>query len=186
MPQCFRDTYTSTKVILDCTELFCHRPSSLTIQSSLFSHYKHHVTHKCLVDIAPSGAITFVSELFDGSISDIEIVKRSGMLQKELWEDGDSVMADRGFTVTELLKPLGVALNIPGFLKGQDQLSHEDVTESQTTAAVRIHVERAIQRIKNFRQIRNEIPLVLHGSVNQIWTVSCLLCNFMNPLIKQD
>ena len=95
-------------------------------------------------------------------------------------------MADRGFTITELLKPLGVALNIPAFLKGQDQLSHEDVTESQTIAAVRIHVERAIQRIKKFRQIRNEIPLVLHRSVNQIWTVSCLLCNFMNPLIKQD
>ena len=159
MPQCFRDTYPSTKVIIDCTELFCQRPSSLTIQSSLFSHYKHHVTYKGLVGIAPSGAITFVSELFDGSISDIEMVKRSGMLQKELWEDGDSVMADRGFTITELLKPLGVALNIPAFLKGQDQLSHEDITESQTIAAVRIHVERAIQRLKKFRQIRNENPL---------------------------
>ena len=67
------------------------------------------------------------------------------------------LISDRGFTITELLKPLGVALNIPAFLKGQDQLSHEDVTESQTIAAVRIHVERAIQGIKKFRQIRNEI-----------------------------
>ena len=186
MPQSFKDTYPTTKCIIDCTELFCQRPSSLAIQSSLFSHYKHHVTYKGLVGIAPSGAITFVGELFDGSISDVEIVKRSGILQKEFWEDGDSVMADRGFTIADLLSPMGVSLNIPSFLRGKDQLSHEEVRESQTIASVRIHVERAIQRIKKFRQIRNEIPLVLHGSVNQIWTISCLLCNFMNPLIKQE
>ena len=185
MPKCFKETYPSTKVIIDCTELFCQKPSSLTIQSSLFSHYKHHVTYKGLVGIAPSGAITFVSELFDGSISDVEIVKRSGFLQKELWEQGDSVMADRGFTIDDLLQPLGVSLNIPAFLSGRSQLSHNEVTESQTIAAVRIHVERAIQRIKRFRQIRNEIPLSLHGTVNQIWTVCCLLCNFMDPLIKE-
>ena len=184
MPQVFKDTYPSTRVIIDCTELFCQRPSSLTIQSSLFSHYKHHVTYKGLVGIAPSGGITFVSELYDGSISDVEIVKRCGILQKELWSDSDSLMADRGFTIQNLLKPLGVSLNIPAFLQGREQLTMEEVTESQTIAAVRIHVERAIQRVKKFRQIRNEIPLVLHGSINQIWTISCLLCNFMPPLIK--
>ena len=59
------------------------------------------------------------------------------------------------------------------------------MTESQTIASVRVHVERAIQRIKKFRQIRNEVLLVLHGSNNQIWTVSCLLWNFMPSLIKQ-
>ena len=94
-------------------------------------------------------------------------------------------MAGRAFTIAHLLQPLKVSLNIPAFLGDKDQLSHAAVAESQTIAAVRIHVERAIQRIKKFRQIRNEIPLVLHGSINQIWTVSCLLCNFMNPLIKE-
>ena len=55
------------------------------------------------------------------------------------------------------MDPLGVTLNIPSFLAEKDQLSQEEVTESQTIAAVRIHVERAIQRIKYFRQIRNKI-----------------------------
>ena len=91
-------------------------------------------------------------------------------------------MADRGFTIKKQLEPLGATLNIPSFLAGKDHLSQEEVTESQTIAAVRIHVERAIHRIKYFRQIRNEIPLTMHGSINQIWTVSCLLCNFMPPL----
>ena len=66
-------------------------------------------------------------------------------------------MADRRFTIKKQLEPLGVTLNIPSFLAGKDQLSQEEVTESQTIAAVQIHVERAIQRIKYFRQIRNEI-----------------------------
>ena len=66
-----------------------------------------------------------------------------------------------------------------------NNLTNEEVTESQTIVSVRIHVERGIQRIKKFRQIRNEIPLVLYGSINQIWAVSCLICNFMPSLIKQ-
>ena len=41
MPECFKATYPNTRVIIDCTELFCQKPCSLTIQSSLFSHYKH-------------------------------------------------------------------------------------------------------------------------------------------------
>ena len=172
-------------MIIDSTELFCQKPSSLTIQSSPFSHYKHHITYTGLVGISPSGAITFVSEFYGGSKSDVETAKRCGILNKELWSMDDDVLADRGFTIKKQLQPLGVTLNIHSFLAAKDQLPQEEVPESQTIAAVRIHVERAIQRIKYFRQIRNEIPLTMHGSTNQIWTVSCLLCNFMPPLIKQ-
>ena len=152
----------------------------------MYSHYKSHVTYKGLVGIAPSGAITFVSQLYEGCISDKEIVERCGILNENFWENNDSLMADRGFTITDLLKPLNVELNIPSFLEGRSQFSEGKVKESQVIASVRIHVERAIQRIKKFRQIRNEIPLTLHGSINQIWTVACLLCNFMSPLIQKD
>ena len=183
MPESFKRTYPTTRCI-DCTELFCQSPSSLNIQNSLFSHYKHHVTYKGLIGIAPSGAITFISQLYSGSISDKEIVNRCGTLKKELWDDNDSVMADRGFTIEDELKCLNVQLNIP--LDGREQLTKGEVKESQSIASVRIHVERAIQRVKKFRQLRNEIPLVLHGSINQIWTVACLLCNFLPPLIQES
>ena len=99
MPEYFRDTYPNKRAIIDCTELFCQKPSSLTIQSSLFSQYKHHITYKDLVGISPSGAITFVSELYDGSTSDVETVKRCGILNKELWSKDYGVMTDRGFTI---------------------------------------------------------------------------------------
>lgn len=151
MPEPFRRTYPTTRCILDCTELFCQRPSSLSTQSSLYSSYTHHVTYKGLVGIAPSGAITFVSQLYPGSTSDKEIVTRSGILEKELWDKNDSVMADRGFLIAEELEEIGVSLNIPAFLGGRAQLTRAEVKESQTIASVRIHVERAIQRIKKFQ-----------------------------------
>ena len=75
-------------------------------------------------------------------------------------DEFNSLMTDRGFTVENLLKPLGVSLNIPAFLHGREQLTNEEVTQSQTIPSVQIHLERAIQRIKKFRQIRNDIPLV--------------------------
>ena len=185
MPDRFKRTYPTTRCIIDCTELYCQRPSSLATQSSLYSHYKAHVTYKGLVGITPDGTISFISSLFDGSISDKAIVKQSGFLQKAFWDSGDSVMADRGFQIQEYLDPFQVKLNIPAFLSGREQLTAAEIKESQTIAHVRIHVERAIQRIKKFKILRNEIPLTLHGSVNQIWTVCCIFCNYMPPLIQK-
>ena len=120
----------------------------------MYSHYKNHVTYIGLLGIAPSGGITFISQLYDGSISDKEIVRRSGILDERFWQPNDSVMADRGFTIDEELKQLKVDLNIPAFLGGRSQLTKTEVKESQTIASVRIHVERAISRIKKFRIIR--------------------------------
>ena len=57
---------------------------------------------------------------------------------------------------------------IPSFLEGRNQFTLAEVKESQTIASVRIHIERAIQRIMRYKIIRNKISLSLHGSVNQI------------------
>ena len=179
MPESFKKIYASIRCILDCIELFCQRPSSLSVQSSLHSNYKYHLTYKRLIGIAPSGAITFVSQLNPGSISDKEIVPMGGILNDNLWGGGDSVMTDRGFLIHEELKKIGVSLNKPAFLGERQQLTKAEVKESQTIALVRIHVERARQRIKKFGLIRNKIPLDLHGSINDIWTLCALLCNFI-------
>ena len=118
MSEDFKAKYPKTRVILDCTELKCQMPSSLLLNSRLFSSYKNHTTVKGLVGIAPSGAITFLSQLYSGCISDREIVERSGILYLP-YDGGDGVMADKGFTIDDLL-PLGVSLNIPPFLGHYD------------------------------------------------------------------
>ena len=103
--------------------MFCQSPSSLSSQSAMYSNYKHHVTYKGLLGIAPSGAITFISKLCEGSIYDKEIVKRRGILNKNLWNDNDSIMADRGFTIQNELASLNVEFNILSFLGGRAQLT---------------------------------------------------------------
>ena len=76
----FRKLYPTTRVILDCTEFFVETPSSLLLQSQLYSSYKSNTTLKSLIGISPHGAITFVSSLHLGAISDKEITRCSGIL----------------------------------------------------------------------------------------------------------
>ena len=96
-----------------------------------FSSYKNHNTFKALVGISPDGVITFVSWLYPGCISDKELTRKSGIL--DLLEEGDSVMADRGFDIEKDLILLGVKLNIPPFLRGKTQLTEKELIETSVT-----------------------------------------------------
>jgi hypothetical protein len=57
---------------------------------------------KVLVGVAPNGAITFVSDMFPGRITDRQLVEESGILDRI--RPGDNVMADRGFDIEDILK----------------------------------------------------------------------------------
>lgn len=152
MPFCFKNKYPTTRVILDCTELFIEMPASYRSQSVTFSNYKHHNTAKGLIGIAPNGAVTFVSDLYAGRFSDKQITKDSGIYT--LLEKGDTIMADRGFNIDSDL-PEGVKLNIPPFLNGQPQLDLNQENETRQIASVRVHVERAIERVKNYKILQS-------------------------------
>ncbi|XP_068692342.1 uncharacterized protein [Montipora foliosa] len=183
MPESFKSKYKETRVIIDCTEIKVEMPSSLVLKSQTYSNYKSANTLKGLVGISPSGSITFLSQLYTGSISDREITERCGILNMP-FQAGDSLMADKGFDIQDLLDPIGVTLNIPPFLQMQDQMPANDVLQTQQIAAERIHVERTINKIKNFHIFDQIIPISLAGSINQIWTVCGLLTLFQNPIIS--
>ena len=130
----------------------------------LCSDYKHHITYKALVGLTPAGELSFVSELFPGSISDREIASRCGILNPIFWDKDDEIMADKGFTIQDLLNEIGVKLNIPIFLEDRQQFSAQQVIINQTISSLRIHVERYISRIKNFHIFDRPLPLTMHGS----------------------
>jgi hypothetical protein len=182
MPEAFKAGYSSTRVIIDCTEVRCEMPSSLHLNGELFSSYKNHTTLKGLVGISPGGAITFVSQLYTGCISDREIVIRSGILDLP-FDNLDTVMADKGFTIEDLL-PLGVTLNLPPFLGSSAQMPESDVLKTQQIASLRIHIERAINKVKNFHIWDRVVPLNLMGVVNQMWAVCAFLCNAQENIIS--
>ena len=76
-------------------------------------------------------SIAFVSPTYEGSISDRKLVEVSGLLDK--LEDGDELIADKGFQIQDLLTPLGVHLNIPPFLDSKAQMPVNDVLLTRTS-----------------------------------------------------
>ncbi|XP_077994995.1 uncharacterized protein LOC144448593 [Glandiceps talaboti] len=173
--------YKATSAIIDCTEFFIQKPSLPSSQRITWSSYKHHNTLKTLIAISPTGAFTFVSDLWSGSISDRKIVQACGFLEKI--QQGDDVMADRGFLIRDLLALRGATLNIPPFAHGK-QLSSAAVTKTRRIASARIHVERAIGRLKNFKILQGTFPLKSKDTLNQTVQLCAQLCNIDSVLVK--
>lgn len=184
MPAAFKEKYPKTTVIIDCAETFMQRPKNLKTRGETYSHYKSHNTVKYLIGIAPFGQIMFISKGFGGRASDKFIVEKSGFLQYLL--PGDEVMADRGFTIHDLLFPLRVKLNMPAFTKGKPQLTEEEVTETRRIAHVRIHVERAIRRLKVFKILSNIVPVTSVKKLDDILIVCSALANLGTELIRDE
>ena len=62
LSECFKLNYTRTTCIVDCSEVFIERPSSLSARSETYSNYKSHNTVKFLVAVSPTAAVIFVSK----------------------------------------------------------------------------------------------------------------------------
>lgn len=109
----FLEKYPNNIVIIDATELKIQVPSALQKHSETYSTYKSPTTMKCLLGVDAKGGIMFISQLYEGAISDKQIVERSGFLeilrQKVISGEikkGDSIMADKGFDIQNDLKNL--------------------------------------------------------------------------------
>ena len=181
MPETFKKDYPNTRVIIDATEFSVERPSSLLSQACTYSAYKSRNTVKILIGVTPSGAISFVSEAYEGSISDRKLVEVSGLLAK--LEPGDEIMADKGFTIQDMLVPYGVRLNMPPFLQSNSQMPANDIFVTKKIARLRVHVERAIGRVKDYRILRETLPASMWDSISDIIYVCCMLTNFGPPLV---
>ena len=94
MPKTFKQVYVSIRYIIDCTELFM--PETIIIVNRKLIIFASYVTYKGLISISLGESVSLISQLFDGSISDRDIVSRSGFLKPFPGNSQDSVMADRG------------------------------------------------------------------------------------------
>ncbi|CAN7979313.1 unnamed protein product [Ixodes persulcatus] len=149
----------------------------------MFSFYKSHNTVKVLHAVAPNEFVMFIPKAYGGRASDRYITANSGLL--DYLKYGDEVLADRGFTIADIL-PIGVELAVPSFTKGK-QLAARDVVVSRRLAKLRIHVERSIRRMKCFR-ILNHVPssyLAKQNKIDDILVTVAGLCNLQPALIKE-
>ena len=113
----------------------------------------------------------------------MELTKNSGFLTTLEDKPGVSIMADRGFTMKQMLKELNIDLNLPPFMEGRQQLPADQVMEGRKIASLRIHVERAIGRINTFKILQETIPNNLARLTNQIVHVCAYLSNFHPALV---
>ena len=109
--------------------------------------------------IAPHGVITFISPLYTGNMSDVEITRVSGILS--LLDPGDSVMADKGFVIRKDLEKIHCSMNIPHFLCENRQFDANEIAETETIAGLRVHVERIMRRVKENCIFSSNIPVTL-------------------------
>jgi len=173
-PACFKNNYKGTTVIIVATEMYIEKPSNPEAQQLTFSTYKNTNTLKALVGI---------SDLYGGCISNKEITSKSGFIDK--LQQGDEFMADWGFNIQEILALKGVKVNASPFMNQSGQLSEQEMLATQRIATLRIHVERAIERIKDYH-ILDFIPITLckNGLIDMIFFVRAMLTNFLPPLVR--
>lgn len=102
--------------------------------------------------MSPFGAFAFVSDLWSGNVSDKHLTEQSGLIEK--LDDGDAVMADRGFHVEDSLLKKNATLIAPPFTrkwhngKGK-RLNVKEIRQTRQIARLRIHVERERSNASN-------------------------------------
>lgn len=181
LPMSFQLQMPKVRCILDCTEVFIQRPRNLKLQALTWSDYKKHNTIKFLVGIAPNGLVTFLSKTWGGRASDVYITKNSGFL--DLVDPTDEIMADRGFPIQEALLMRQAKLVAPPGARGSEQMTTENVRKTKQVANLRIHVERAINRIKWFKILSGTLPIKMVPLADDIVTVCAALSNLHRPLV---
>lgn len=187
LPENYPAKYSDTRIILDCTEFFTVKPGNCTAQAATYSTYKHHNTAKALVGITPTGLISFVSRAYGGNTSDRHITEKEFV---EKIEPGDAVMVDRGFNIADLLLERKAKLHIPPFTRkgnGNNQkiLNQSEIAKTREVASLRIHVERAIERMKNYKILSQALDISLWPLLDQLLVIIAVMCNMEPPLLSE-
>ncbi|XP_043245634.1 uncharacterized protein LOC122393536 isoform X1 [Amphibalanus amphitrite] len=180
MPASFRK-FRHCRTTLDCTEIRIQRPDSCEGRSSTYSAYKAANTFKVMVGVAPNGTVNFVSDVYGGNASDKLIVETSGLLEQ--LTTGDLILADKGFPIKDIV-PDGVTVNTPAYLF-QPQFTKQEVMHNREVAEARVHVERAIQRLKYYT-ILDGIPHQYRNMIDNIVRVCAFLTTAQSPIISHE
>lgn len=93
-------------------------------------------------------------------------------------------MADKGFGIRGDLALKGCKLHIPPKLK-EKTLKPRASTEARRISNARIHVERAIRRLKTFRILSRVQPLTQKSYMDSIVRVCISVSNLGNILVAQ-
>ncbi|KAJ8674377.1 hypothetical protein QAD02_005639 [Eretmocerus hayati] len=186
LPIPFRYRYANVQSIIDCFEIEIEKPSNAMNQSMSWSQYKGCNTYKGFISVSGDGLINFVSDGVGGRCSDISIVENCGYL--DVLTPRCSVMADRGFKgLDTLLQEKNCNLIRPPSVSKDVKCSKDEVKLTKQIASLRIHVERVINRIRNFQllDIHSRVDNHLLPHLDSMVKIACGLVNLQTTIIKQ-
>ena len=126
-----------------------------------------------------NGCINYKSALWSGNVSEKELVETSGFL--DCLRVGDKVMADKGFQIRGMLALPGCYLQMPPSLK-QGLLKPKGSTKARKVLNIRIHIERAIRRLKTFKVVSNPQKMTQKSHMDSIISVCVSLANLGDSL----
>ena len=124
-----------------------------------------------------------MSHGWGGRVSDNEITLKSRFL--DYLQHGDCILADRGFTIAEELASCGATLKIPHLAKEKIQMSGKEVDASRKISNVRIHVERVIGRLRKFRILQSNVPMIQFKLFNDVMIIIAGLVNLNNSAVSK-
>ena len=100
-------------------------------------------------------------------MSEREVTQTCSLL--DLLEPGESVMADNGFTVSELIEKHGASMNIPPFLEKKDQLSSQEMVMTRRRDCRRQVADGESEELQHF-------TLSSHNNVRYDRSIISCLC----------
>jgi hypothetical protein len=176
---------TNYAYIVDCSDLEMKVGSDPQIQHATWSDYHHLNGAKFLGAITPCGAFAHSSKAYPARATDNAVTELlCGFL--EFLEKGDTIVADKGFTVFYLLNKLEVSLYIPPFKRvGQEQFTTEELMRTSKVANLRIHIERAFERTKKFKIFDRPLQITMIDLATPLFYVCSMLTNLQNPLVNR-
>ena len=83
---------------------------------------------------------------------------------------GFMAMFDKGFNVQDLFLHQQVKCVLPPFVRSKRQFTRSEVYQGKIIARARINVERVMGRLKEFKLLKNILPLTI-DLCDQIWII---------------
>lgn len=185
LPIAFRANYSKVYTMIDAFEIEIQKPSNPLFQALTWSEYKKCNTLKFLIACNPDGMINFISDGYGGRISDVLLFEICGIM--DILPANCRILADRGFKqLEEILRQKGIILQRPPSVSASSIPTKEEVRLTKQVASLRIHIERVIKRMREYKMLESHacLDLSLIRSINSAVRIAAGLSNLQNPIIR--
>lgn len=187
LPLAFKNRFKNVQSIIDCFEIKIEKPSNPMLQALSWSSYKQANTFKYLISCTPDCVINFISKGYGGRITDPKILKLSGYLDK--LPQNCSVMGNRGFKYAHsLFTEKNCKLIRPPSVKANERPDKRAIKESKQISSVRIHIEREIGRVREFKMLSpsNILDHNYFHVIDSIVEIACGLSNLQGDMLLKN